>query len=243
MARRKRKIDNQEVKEIINLKLQELNGDKSKLTYNSVYKFNQNISNNEQYKRNNGEAFNSYGYDFWAGSYKGQDYYGKEQIDKLKSEINPIIAGESFELEIQDIIVLVDKYRNNSGLLTKKLIHCFESDRKKISILKNENTKLKNKLKKAQLDLKLFEQGFASMFYNSSLVDNSLIDVISLTKSSDRYVYDELKNMFNNEEDRLQKIFDNESNDKIINRSVINIDDKKKELIDNEIKKIEDMGF
>ena len=41
--------------------------------------------------------------------------------------------------------------------------------------------------------------GFASIFCNSRLADNSLVDVMSMNKSKDYLVYDGLKNMFNDE--------------------------------------------
>ena len=73
MARAKREIDKEEIEEIILLKLEELGGRKSKLTANNVAKFSKEIANNEKYKRKNGKLFNYYGYDIWAGRYKGQD--------------------------------------------------------------------------------------------------------------------------------------------------------------------------
>ena len=60
-----------------------------------------------------------------------------------------------------------------------------------------------NKLKKEKDDLqkalKSFEREFASIFCNSRLADNSLVDVMSMNKSKDYLVYDGLKNMFNDE--------------------------------------------
>ena len=60
------------------------------------------------------------------------------------------------------------------------------------ALLKKE----KDDLQKA---LQLFEREFASIFCNSRLADNSLVDVMSMNKSKDYLVYDGLKNMFNDE--------------------------------------------
>lgn len=58
------------------------------------------------------------------------------------------------------------------------------------------NIKEKDDLQKA---LQSFEREFASIFCNSRLADNSLVDVMSMNKSKDYLVYDGLKNMFNDE--------------------------------------------
>ena len=63
--------------------------------------------------------------------------------------------------------------------------------------------KEKDDLQKA---LKSFECEFGSIFCNSRLADNSLVDVISINKSKDSMVYDSLKNMFNDDKiDELRK--------------------------------------
>lgn len=63
--------------------------------------------------------------------------------------------------------------------------------------------KEKDDLQKA---LKSFEREFGSIFCNSRLADNSLVDVISMNKAKDSVVYDSLKNMFNDDKiDELRK--------------------------------------
>lgn len=171
MARAKRTIDKEEVDEIIYLKLKELGGMKKRLTYNSVFTFNKEIANNPKYKRKNGELFTLYGYDFWASSYNNEDYYGRQRINEIKNTSNVIVAGKEFIPEVEDIHALVNDYY-------KKL------------------KKEKDDLQKA---LQSFEREFASIFCNSRLADNSLVDVMSMNKSKDYLVYDGLKNMFNDE--------------------------------------------
>ena len=65
MSRYKNKYDKDEVWEIIKLKLEQLGGVKSNLTYNNVWNFNKKLVE-DKVKRSNGEYFNLYGYTFWA---------------------------------------------------------------------------------------------------------------------------------------------------------------------------------
>ena len=185
MARAKRTIDKEEVDEIIYLKLKELGGMKKRLTYNSVFTFNKEIANNPKYKRKNGELFTLYGYDFWASSYNNEDYYGRQRINEIKNTSNVIVAGKEFIPEVEDIHALVNDYYKKPEVLYKKLAKVFEMD--------------KNKLKNLEEALQSFEREFASIFCNSRLADNSLVDVMSMNKSKDYLVYDGLKNMFNDE--------------------------------------------
>ena len=56
---KKIEIDKKEIEEIIKLRITELDGDASKLTYNSVWKFNERISKDKNYKRYDGKQFTS----------------------------------------------------------------------------------------------------------------------------------------------------------------------------------------
>lgn len=205
MPRQKNKVDVLEVEEIINLKIKELGGMKSKLTYNNVWNFNKELVKNNV-KRSNGKPFNLYGYTFWASSYNGEDYEGKAKIDKVKNSDDVILAGENFTKDVQDILILVDKYKNKPQELSRKLVKLFEGDKKKIESLNEQNRKLNDEIIKLRDSLTKFEKGFATMFYNSIYTDNSLNDVLSLKRSGDEYVAEELKNMFNRDEDKISNI-------------------------------------
>ena len=79
-------------------------------------------------------------------------------------------------------------------------------DKNKFKNLEKENKKLKKEKDDLQKALKSFEREFGSIFCNSRLADNSLVDVISMNKSKDYVVYDSLKNMFNDDKiDELRK--------------------------------------
>lgn len=206
MARGKRNFDCEEVEEIILLKLKELGGIKKKLTYNSVFQFNKKIADNKEYLRANGKFYTLYGYDFWSSHYKGEEYYGRKRIDEIKNNSNVIVAGEEFNADMQDILTLVNDLHNKPSVLAKRLLLVFDRDRSKLKQLEKENEKLAKQNELLNKRIKMFEKGFVSLFYNSSEANNSLENVMSMTKSRDGAVYNELKNMFNNDESRLKKV-------------------------------------
>lgn len=101
--------------------------------------------------------------------------------------------------EVEDIHALVNDYYKKPEVLYKKLAKVFEMDKNKLKNLEEENKKLKKEKDDLQKALQSFEREFASIFCNSRLADNSLVDVMSMNKSKDYLVYDGLKNMFNDE--------------------------------------------
>lgn len=221
MARAKREIDKEEIEEIILLKLEELGGRKSKLTANNVAKFSKEIANNEKYKRKNGKLFNYYGYDIWAGSYKGQDYYGKIKLAEIKNSIDVVAVGKEFIPDLQDIIILVDKNHKEPEKLSKKLVSIFESDKKKIDRLNKELDKIKEENKRLKENLQDFQEGFLNMFFNSNQTDNSLADMLTVPRAKDGYISQELQNMFKDEYDlmigeAMKLVNTSNSNNKVI---------------------------
>lgn len=201
MARPKLEIDEKEIDEIIHLKLQDLNGVKSKLTYNNVWVFNKKIANNKQYVRENGSEYNLYGYQFWASSYKGVDYLGKRRIDEIKSQDSFILAGKQFTAKMQDLVVLFDKYGSNEKemcILRDKILRIFEKDRKQIEYLEEELEAAEEKLKNATNRLEKFQNNFLEMFYASQSEYNSLPNVMRLAKSEDEVINQQLREMFIN---------------------------------------------
>ena len=178
MARAKREIDKEEIEEIILLKLEELGGRKSKLTANNVAKFSKEIANNEKYKRKNGKLFNYYGYDIWAGRYKGQDYYGKIKLAEIKNSIDVVAVGKEFIPDIQDIIILVDKNYKEPEKLSKKLISIFESDKKRIDKLSKELDKVKEQNKRLKQN------------FNEYINNLRIAEACNLLRESDKKIAD-----------------------------------------------------
>lgn len=202
-GRKPREFDKDEVDEIILSKLDELGGIRKKLNYYGVWKHNEELANDPtKYKRKNGESFNLYGYDFWAGNYGKKDapkepYFGKKRIDEIKSNSTVIIAGEEYTPDMQDLKVVVDEWCTKPIELSRRVCKLFQKDRDKISRLENERIKDKKKIEDLEKQLELFERGFASLFLNSSLPYNSLENVMVITKSNDSKVRNDLLNMFN----------------------------------------------
>lgn len=210
MGRHTKEINTNEVDEIIDLAIKDLGGDKSKITYNNVWNFNKKLVKNKV-KRKDGEKFNLYGYSFWASDYKGDYYYGRLKIDEKKSSNEVILAGESFDVDIQDLLLLVEKHKQSPEELSKRIVKIFRRDKKRLKLLEEQNRKLNNEIKKLREIQGKFELGFTTLFYNSIFTDNSLNDVMSLKLSGDEYVRDELKKMFNNDDDKLNNILNSQS--------------------------------
>lgn len=245
MARPENTWDEEEIEEIISLKLQELGGIKSKLSYNNVYKLNQKLCETNT-KRKNGENFNLYGYTFWASSYKGKAYYGKEKIDEAKASNKIILAGESFDVDTEDIILMVDKYHKKPEELSRRLIKAFKRDRQRIKALEQRSDELRQEVCNLRDDLKRFERGFATMFMGSNDENNSLKDVITLNKSEDKKILKELKNMFNNDESKIAQILsDSSNNDDISNKPITKVIDISNRTIDKAkaLSELEEEGF
>lgn len=131
---------------------------------------------------------------------------GRQRINEIKNSSNVVVAGKEFIPEIGDIYALVNEYYKKPEVLYKKLAKVFEMDKNKLKKLEEENKKLKKEKDDLQKALKSFEREFGSIFCNSRLADNSLVDVISMNKAKDSVVYDSLKNMFNDDKiDELRK--------------------------------------
>lgn len=205
MARKKAEVNTEEVDEIINLKLLELGGLKSKLTYNNVWNYNKELVKNKK-TRSNGKPYNLYRYTFWASGYNGEDYYGKKKIDEVKTAEEIVLVGTSYTKDVQDILLLVDKYKSSPQELSKKLVKIFESDRKKMNLLSEQNNKLNDEITKLREEKAKLEEGFATVFYRSINESNSLKDVMSIGKSGDEFVKDSLRTMFNSDENKINQI-------------------------------------
>lgn len=232
MARTKRIVDETEVDEIIMMKLDELGGRKNKLSANNLAKFSKKIANNKEYTRDDGSLYNYYGYDFWAGDYKGVPYYGKKRLAEIKNTVNVTVAGKEFLPEIQDILILVDKYHKDPNVLGKKLCKLFEDDKKKIKRLTERVTELQEEKNKLKNNLQDFKTGFATLFLNSNSTDNSLEDVLTVPRLKDGAVSAELQNMFKEDYQEFTKSIKKENvEEKQNNVSDITRAERKRERI------------
>lgn len=208
MARQKLNFDEEEVREIINLKLIELNGDTTKLTANNVKTFNEKIANNPRYKRTNGDLFRKYSYTFWID----KNYFGNKEVMKFKKENSDFtLIGDCFIPEAQDIQILINRHGKNLPVLTEKLIIMLENDKKELSDLKSQLIEMTKKYDKAVKELESFKQSFATIFMNSSESINSLNNVINMKNEGDIIICDELKTMFSDDWDNFKSFVESNS--------------------------------
>lgn len=210
-GRPKMQYDSREISEIIELKLKSVNNDINKLTYNSVFKFNQYLVESRR-KNSRNENYNLYGYSFWATDYKGIPNYGKEQIDLYKQRHPPIIAGEVFEVAIDDIITVIDYNQDDLNKMKKMLIKIFQKERKSNAINDRRFLEMQQELNEYKKLVNQYKQALFMMFYNSKTSNNSLNDVITLKTDGDRYIQNEIYNIFNGNVELIDEIACNKEN-------------------------------
>ena len=129
------------------------------------------------------------------------------------------ITNENFTSSMNDIIMLVNDLHNEPQSLTRRLIKLFKRDKRTIAELEKENKELKEKLSKEQDKNNKLEKGVTNLFFASSSPNNSMENMINLSKSEDAFAYNELKNMFNADEERIKKLIKTKQdvkNDKLL---------------------------
>lgn len=228
MPRKKREYDSNEVTEIIELRLKELNGVISKLSYNGVCNLNKKIAKNSEYKRKNGKLFNLYPYDFWAGKYNGIENYGKKQIDSIKENHQTEYLSGIFDPNLQDVLLAINDLHNNPVKLSYVLTNIFKKDKQKIQSLEKENQLLKTKNKNLKTTLENTQQAIYNIFYNSKSTKNSLINIFELKKSQDGFMKEQISNAFLSNTDLLEKLLTREDEATIQRVNIIEINREKR---------------
>lgn len=221
MARIRRVYDEAEVDEIIKLRLERINGIVQKLSYNGVSELNKEIANNPDYKRENGELFKLYPYDFWGGGYKGEDNYGKQRIDYVKSQRSNELFSNLFEQGVQDVLLLINDYHQNPTQLSNRVVKIFQKDREKIKRLEKNIEQLEKQNKNLKETLEAIQKAVYTIFYNSSSIKNSLINVMQMNRLGDDFMAQQLKYAFSNQEELLEQL---QQTEQVVNTSkVVNI--------------------
>lgn len=233
MARKKREIDKVEVEEILKMQLREINGVVKKLSYNGTATLNKKIANNPEFIRENRELFNLYPYDFWGGSYKGEDNYGKKRIDEIKSQRDVDFTEQVFEQGVHDIVLAINDLHSNPTKLSKVIINIVEKDRKKIERLEKEKEELMANMIAQKQKIELIEQAIYNIFYNSKSGKNSIQNMLSLTKSDDWFMKSQIENAFVGQENLIEEL----KNGNTVNDNVVDIKTSKK------LKKLEALGL
>ncbi|MGG0239840.1 hypothetical protein [Bacillus rhizoplanae] len=210
MARKSIVFDEQELHEIIQLRLKELNGNHLKLTYNSVFQLNKQLVKEKEI-RANGVPFKAYSQDFWSKEYRGSPYRGKELIDEMKNKTLIEVADGSFGKDFVDIAKLVDDYHTNPQQLAKKIMQIMEKDRKSIKELNKENVELSKEKQKLQEEIEQLQKGIITLFHHSKSHKTSLVNVMNMGKTADPVVKDVLMSMFAGDMTLLYDFNDNET--------------------------------
>lgn len=204
-----------EVDEIIELKIKELGGIASKLTYNNVWQFNKKISNNPDYKNFKGEQFKCYSSDFWSTKYKNKDNYGRARIQHYKDKgYKDAIFDGDFDPSLRDIILAVNDLHTKPERLIKVLSKIFEEQAKTIKILENSIEEYKVSLDAKEKLIKQMEKSTYNLFFASSDSRNSLRDMMNLRRSKDKFLINELESAVGNRKDFLDLLNKEESDNK-----------------------------
>lgn len=253
MAKPKIEYDIDEVNEILDLYKKKMRKeDKVFAEYKSktISKFNEELVDNN-IERSNGKTFTLYKYNFWAGRNRSTgDYnYGKKIIIQRNEKLRLQLSSESRDVEMQDIITIINKNIKNPNKLTSLLCHYLKKQKDRTAIIANENIKLSEENRLLKDKIRLLEDTYTNLFFNSQIPNNSLNDMLSLSKSQDKFICEELENMFDDGLYRFKILANLEYKDDSIEntaqfnklQNIISLDEKKKEA--QRQKELEDEGY
>lgn len=194
-----------EVDEIIELKIKDINGVLNKLTSNSVWQFNKKIANNPDFLNSKGKMFTLYSSDFWSAKYNNNDNYGKAQIQYYKNDPSKkSLFINEFDQSIEDIVLAVNNLHSKPNKLIQVLQNIYLEKNHTIEILQNSNDELKDFINKQNKLITEMENAMYNIFFASRDARNSLRDVISLKKTKDWFVAEELNPLVGSRKDFLE---------------------------------------
>jgi len=251
MAKPRLEYDKNEVEEILDLYKDKVIAEGNILTeYKSktISKFNEELVANN-IKRENGKPFTLYKYNFWAGRQRStNDYnYGKKIILNRNEELRLKAVGDAKNVEMQDIINIVNKNIKDPNKLTALLCTYVKKQKNKVATVLDENIKLTNENKALKDRIEILENTYLNIFFNSQIPNNSLNDMLSLSRTQDGFISEELENMFEDGLDRIRGLGNLDptltegSGQYNSLQNIINIAEKKEEM--ERMKQLEDEGF
>ena len=250
MAKQKTQFDIDEVNEILDLYKNKIRKEGNILTEykcKSVSNFNEYLVE-ENVKRSNGEPFTLYKYNFWAGRHRstGEYNYGKKIIMQRNEELQKQLSKEAKDLELQDIISIIDKNINDKNKVTALLCHYIKKQKDKMKIVIDENIKLSDDNRNLKNKISILEDTYTNLFFNSQVPNNSLNDMLSLEKSQDKFICEELENMFEDGLNRFNMLANLDydyatANENHRLQNIINLEEKKKQ--NQRLKELEDEVF
>ena len=199
--------DIEQVYEILQQKFIDVGYVPNKLTYNNVFKFNQEIANDPNRLRHNGERFTAYPKDFWCNEYKGEPRLGKKLVDEFKAtrDVEHIITDD-LSTPSKLMIAKVHELKDKPEYLNKYLVRCFESTDSKLRKLEEENEKIKEENSKLKAELKLMQNTFHNLFYSSANSRNSLSNMMNLSKTQDEFAKKMVLSTFKSEDELISLI-------------------------------------
>lgn len=236
MSKVKTGYDEQEIDEIINLYIKEHGGVLREVQYNAVSKFNVKIANNEDYRRENGELFKLYKYNFWGGAYQGQYNFGKRKIIEFNEKNKIHVVGKEYDAHIGSIVAMIHELHKKPHKLTKLLVDLFEDKLITIEKLKKDNLALKQEVENLKSNNKYLNDSYTALFCHSQSPNNSLNNMMNMSKKADSVCYDILLNMFGNL-DRFEQFKIKEEN---TNDNIVSMEDLARL---KRLKELEDEGF
>lgn len=250
MAKPKLQYDIEEVDEILDLYKKELRKENKRLTEyksKSISKFNELLVDNNT-KRKNGDSFTLYKYNFWAGKHRstGNYNYGKKIIIEKNEELRQMEMKSNRTVEIQDIINIVNRNIKNPDEMKNLLCIYLKKEKDKIANLSKENIKLTNEVRELKNKNQVLSDTYTNLFFNSQNPNNSLNDMLSLTKIDDKFICDELESMFDDGLSRFNVLanLDYDSSLSTNNHSLQNIISLNEKKMQNQrAKELEDEGF
>lgn len=236
MAKSKTSYDIEEIDEIINLYIKEQGIVDSELKFKSISDFNYKIANNEKYKRDNGDLYKLYKYNFWGGGYKGEYNYGKQRIIELNEKNKVKVVGKEFNNDLADIVAMINSLHKKPQKLIQRMSNLFDKERKKTSQIEGELKRLKEVNYQLEKKIEALETGITNLIFYSQNPNNSLNNMLRLSKSGDSICYDELVNMFN-DTNRFERVNSQKESD---SENIISIDEINRL---KRLKELEDDGF
>ena len=130
--------------------------------------------------------------------------------------------------------------------MTALLCHYIKKQNDKMKIVIDENIKLSDDNRNLKNKISILEDTYTNLFFNSQVPNNSLNDMLSLEKSQDKFICEELENMFEDGLSRFNMLANLDydcapANDNNKLQNIINLEEKKRQ--NQRLKELEDEGF
>ena len=253
MAKPRLQYNTEEIDEILDLYAKSIKKSGKLLTEfksKTISKFNEKLVN-DRTKRRNGEIFNLYRYNFWAGKNRstGEYNYGKKIIIQRNEELLNKLTKANTMVEMQDVINIINRNIKTPNKMTELLCIYLKKEKDKVSTLINENIELTNQVRNLKSKNQMLTDIYTNLFFNSQNPNNSLYDMLSLKKMNDKFICEELEHMYDDGLERFKILANLDFNQPTTYtkdttyylQNLVNLEEEKRKL--QKIKDLEDEGF